>query len=259
MHSEATKLKMREAALVSGRRPPRSPTFEERMRGWVKRRLHGLHEVSRETRNKISETLRAKKMVGRSKGLENFINKMSEDERREICRRSRLGKTDSDEVRRKKSIARKGWKDSPETLKRKSEYWCAHKELCVEHGRLAAKGLRGRSSKRIFWYECGDRKVKMRSSWEVEAARIFDGEGLCWEYEPIMFVCRNGSLYYPDFYLLGLGIYVEIKGWMSKTSERKIAEFSENNELLVVRDVQKLRGLLQQRRGVALPLQKNGE
>jgi hypothetical protein len=50
-----------------------------------------------------------------------------------------------------------------------------------------------------------------RSRLEAKWAIFFDEMGIKWEYEPEGFKLDNGIVYVPDFYLPGLGVYIEIK------------------------------------------------
>jgi len=63
-----------------------------------------------------------------------------------------------------------------------------------------------------------------RSSYEVRFAKICDTVGIAWEYEPRRFYLGTCS-YLPDFYLLTLGIFIELKGYFSEEGKQKIALF----------------------------------
>lgn len=62
--------------------------------------------------------------------------------------------------------------------------------------------------------------VQMRSKLEAEAAKLFDGLGIKWKYEPQGWDC-DGVWYLPDFYLPAIRTYVEIKGVFDGDAERK--------------------------------------
>lgn len=66
--------------------------------------------------------------------------------------------------------------------------------------------------------------IWMRSSWEIKYAKYLDGLGIEWKYEPRRFDLDNMT-YLPDFYLPNKKIYVEIKGWLSIESYKKIKKF----------------------------------
>src|SRR3990167_2251521 len=66
--------------------------------------------------------------------------------------------------------------------------------------------------------------VQFRSSYEVRFAKIMDAHGIVWQYEPKRFYLGTCS-YLPDFYLPVLGVFVEVKGYFSEDSQRKIALF----------------------------------
>ena len=68
-------------------------------------------------------------------------------------------------------------------------------------------------------------KFWMRSSWEVAFALWLDHCGIKWEYEKKKFCLSKGHYYTPDFYLPDQNEYVELKGWLTKRDEKKIARF----------------------------------
>lgn len=65
----------------------------------------------------------------------------------------------------------------------------------------------------------------MRSSWEVKWALYLDSLGYKWFYEPRGFQLLEGKFYYPDFYVIDLDEYHEVKGRMDKRSKEKIEAF----------------------------------
>ena len=80
--------------------------------------------------------------------------------------------------------------------------------------------------------------VKYRSKLEAQWAYAFDLAGLDYEYEPSSFELKDGSIYIPDFKVdMGEGsdpLWVEVKGFMSRDDERKIAEFGATHPIVVV-------------------------
>jgi len=65
-----------------------------------------------------------------------------------------------------------------------------------------------------------------RSSWEANVARYFNFVGIKWEFESKTFwfenIKRGNRSYTPDFYLPEEDRYVEVKGWMDKSSKTKL-------------------------------------
>lgn len=51
----------------------------------------------------------------------------------------------------------------------------------------------------------------LRSTWELNFARVLDKLALRWKYESKTFCLKNGQRYTPDFYLIDYKLYVEIK------------------------------------------------
>jgi len=67
-------------------------------------------------------------------------------------------------------------------------------------------------------------RIWLRSSWEIRVANYLFEHGTQWEYEPKTF--EMGEMTYtPDFYLLDLDEYIEVKGWMSPKAMRKVDTF----------------------------------
>lgn len=84
----------------------------------------------------------------------------------------------------------------------------------------------------------------MRSSWEVAFAKYLDKHGLHWQYEPKQFQLSSGEVYIPDFYIVEHNKWIELKGFWTHQSQRKIAlfkkEFDVNFEILRKNDLQAL-------------------
>lgn len=63
-----------------------------------------------------------------------------------------------------------------------------------------------------------------RSRLEARWAVFYDELGIKWVYEPETFEFPDGTLYLPDFYLPGIGAYVEIKPAYPTPDEIRKAE-----------------------------------
>ena len=88
---------------------------------------------------------------------------------------------------------------------------------------------------------------------ERELAKLFDGHGIEWQYEPHTFVLRqdpDGTVreaFTPDFYLPDLGLYVEctvMRQTLTRRKRRKVRRARERRgvpvELLLLRDFRRL-------------------
>jgi hypothetical protein len=75
---------------------------------------------------------------------------------------------------------------------------------------------------RRFWYYGKNKRLKMRSRWEVAYAHWLDSRKVTWLYEAITFVAEEFS-YTPDFYIFGTDSFVELKGWVNGLSDEKIS------------------------------------
>ena len=68
--------------------------------------------------------------------------------------------------------------------------------------------------------------MAFRSKWEVELAELLYELGIDFEYEPERFYFRGeGDSYLPDFYLPEYNVFIEVKGYMDKKSQRRIRLF----------------------------------
>jgi hypothetical protein len=71
------------------------------------------------------------------------------------------------------------------------------------------------------------KNILMRSSWEVAYAKYLDKLCVKWEYETKTFHLGE-TTYTPDFYLPKSKTYIEIKGYLSTESKKKINKFRKN-------------------------------
>lgn len=114
---------------------------------------------------------------------------------------------------------------SPQALKCSS---CASKKRNI-----------GKIFKNSGWMGKGSyyKNIWMRSTWEVAYAKYLDKNSITWKYEPECFYLIENRSYRPDF-LINNDTYVEIKGWMTETAQKKINEFQKqypSKTLIVLR------------------------
>lgn len=149
----------------------------------------------------------------KTKGLKQYWKKNY----KEMCKKRKLQVTPEWRKKNGKRL-KKQWAD---------EKW--HAKMC-EIRKTQSKGNQARSPNGS-WYRTKYNGVNgnfwMRSSWEVAFANWLDHFGIRWEYEPRVFHVGNGQYYLPDFYLPDQNEYVELKGWMTKKSEKKMQKFKE--------------------------------
>jgi len=67
--------------------------------------------------------------------------------------------------------------------------------------------------------------VMMRSTYEARLAKALNERSLRWEYEPRWFSLSTAKLYMPDFYIVDLDMYVEVKGWWRDDAKEKFHAF----------------------------------
>jgi len=85
--------------------------------------------------------------------------------------------------------------------------------------------------------KCGfreDIKIFVRSSWEANIYRIYKYLGFTIKYEPKSFRLSNGKTYRPDFYIVELNIWVEVKGRWYKDAYEKFCMFKKEYPKIVI-------------------------
>lgn len=141
--------------------------------------------------------------------------------RRKI-RRVKLGKRRSGET--KKKISRTLLKSRKERSKVQLERWQDPEYQQKMQGKSGYKRSRNGYREDLGHY--------VRSSWEANFARLLSFLGTEYEYEPRRFMMKDASnelvaSYLPDFYLVGLARYVELKGYWASGARRKVLLFQE--------------------------------
>jgi hypothetical protein len=170
---------------------------------------------SKEARKKMSESGRGRIWSEKSK------EKLSESKRGHIV---------SEETKRKISKTKKGHTVSKKTRQKLSI--TGKDRICLEETRkklsIANKGQipsyrvgRGKKSYHNSPYQD---KICFRSSYEKAYAKYLDSGRKDWLYEPCTFDLGN-TTYLPDFYLIKDKKFVEIKGYMKESAQKKINLF----------------------------------
>ncbi|MDD4972689.1 MAG: hypothetical protein PHT07_24935 [Paludibacter sp.] len=87
-----------------------------------------------------------------------------------------------------------------------------------------------------------DLNMFLRSKWEANYARLLNWGRINWSYEPKAFVLEvdgKKTTYTPDFYNEDLGVWIEVKGYMTEIAEKKIECFKTtypNEKLILLRE-----------------------
>lgn len=89
------------------------------------------------------------------------------------------------------------------------------------------------------------KNINFRSNWEVECAKVLDKNNILWEYEPKVFRLNSKTFYIPDFYLIELNVWLEVKGYLSEKSEYKIKLFQKKHALIVLNKVEEFESAIQ--------------
>jgi hypothetical protein len=153
-------------------------------------------------------------------GKEHPNKGMARDE--EVCKKiseANKGCIISKEHRRKISIANKGKPGVPF----ENNHFTGNKTLA----RKAAMVMMHNRRSNFLTGKFVHAGVNMRSSWEVEYAKLLDSLETKWEYESKEIDLGELGIYVPDFYIPAWDVYVEIKGWKSETGMDKFNKFKE--------------------------------
>jgi hypothetical protein len=175
--------------------------------------------MSPETLKKIRHN--NEKLKGKS-----YIERYGEEKAQEIKKKLRTHKktrnvTEKQELERRKKIS-KTMKNNPDV-----------------------GGLREGSGRGVKqWYVSPIAgKVYLRSSYEIEYAKWLDNNNIQWKQNLIKFPYEWKNeirFYYPDFYLIDLDKYVEIKGYKTEKDIAKWKNFPFELEVLFKQDLLKL-------------------
>lgn len=114
---------------------------------------------------------------------------------------------------------------------RRGEYWFYEEssqpfETPEEAIRGKLNEMRRKEERYVKRFKSERLGLSFRSNWEIEVAEMLTDLGIKWEYEPRRFYFkRERESYLPDFYLPEYEVYLEVKGWMDKRSERRCKLF----------------------------------
>ena len=113
----------------------------------------------------------------------------------------------------------KSWKGKKHTNEEKRKISEGMKRAVREHPEsYSSCNVNGRVKIHIY------KGIKLNGLWELEVAKYFDDKNIKWE-RPIKgfeYVWNNDThIYYPDFYLPELDVYVEVKGLKRDRDEYK--------------------------------------
>lgn len=94
---------------------------------------------------------------------------------------------------------------------------------------LDGKSVPGKKNKVSYIGFRKDLGISVRSAWEANFLRYLNYKGIRWLYEPKAFhfteVKRGTTSYLPDFFLPGLDIYIELKGYLTPKGRTAVRRF----------------------------------
>jgi len=150
------------------------------------------------------------------------------EEAKQRIRQSSLGrkypnrKKVTEETKLKLSLKSKGRKHSEEA-KEKIRNFCLGRKRPEMTGKNNPMHKHPNAYKSKFG-KTGYRKdlgVFVKSSWEANVFRIYRYLGYTVQYEPKSFKLSSGKTYRPDFYIIELDLWIEVKGrWLKDAYER---------------------------------------
>ena len=89
---------------------------------------------------------------------------------------------------------------------------------------------------------CGE--VLLDGQWELEVAKFLDSENIHWNRNETRFEYRDGEKirhYTPDFYLLDMRAYLEVKGYETELDRTKWKQFPEKMYIFRKREIDLIR------------------
>lgn len=132
----------------------------------------------------------------------------------------------SDETRKKISDSLKGRKYTKERIEKCK---ITMKETVRKYPEsYSSSNVNGRVKKVIY------KNITLDSGWELIVAKWLDSKHIKWERPSTGFIYEyNGErLYYPDFYLKDMDLYIEVKGYQR---ERDVAKWSVVENLVIIK------------------------
>lgn len=101
---------------------------------------------------------------------------------------------------------------------------CLRKESCSKLGVKTTS--KGHFTKTIIWiYESKNKKIFMRSGYELMVAEILDRKNIEWLYEPYVIRFDEQTAYIPDFYIPSQNRWLEPKGDYTEEDKLKLQLF----------------------------------
>jgi rubredoxin len=127
-----------------------------------------------------------------------------------------------------------------ESLKGKTHLGHPHTQESRDKMSLSRCKYIQRSGGNVPYYDvqCGDQIVKVQGSWERRIAEKLNSMGIRWERRVIRF--DKIRRYTPDFFLIDLGVFLEVKGLLKKNDIDKMSKALKDNPEIDLRMLWKL-------------------
>lgn len=197
--------------------------FSEEHRKKISNALKG-RSVSEERRKKMSEMNKGKPAWNKGQKGKFFHTA----ETKEKIRQASLGRKHphkmplSEEARKKIGLKNKGRKHTEATKQKIREFFTGKKRPGLTGGNnpmhTHPNAYKSKFGKTGYRKDLG---LFLKSRWEANVMRVYKFLGYTIKYEPKSFRLSTGATYRPDFYVLELDIWIEVKGrWIADAYER---------------------------------------
>lgn len=135
--------------------------------------------------------------------------------------------TFSKETREKQG---KAWLGKKHTNEEKQKISNGIQKAILEHPE-SYSGLNSKAKKEVY------NGIKFDSSWEVDVAKYLDKNNIKWERVKTGFKYLYENKYhhyYPDFYLIDLNYYIEVKGYQ-RDINKDLCKWNTINNLIIIK------------------------
>ena len=163
--------------------------------------------------------------------------KLTEETKEKISVIMKVNNSNADRIWKKETIE----KLKISSRKINKEYWTEEKriEQSLRMSKIAKEKPDSYSinnvSGRVKMFEYNG--FKLKGNWELKIAKLLDENNIKWtnKIEPFPYFWNNSwHLYFPDFYLVDLDIYIEVKGF--ERERDRIKWKSVNKKLIILKE-----------------------
>lgn len=178
--------------------------------------------------------------------------KLSDKTKNKLSIVMKIKNTNSQRIWKKETIE----KLKISSREKNKEYWTEEKrkEHSLKMANIAKEKPESYSinnvSGRVKIYEYNG--FKLKGKWELSVAKMLDESNIKWTniLQPFPYFWKDGwHLYFPDFYLTELDIYIEVKGYQR---ERDLIKWKSVNKKLIILKEEELNKLLNKEENIKI-------